>query len=83
MTSSAILDLASRFDGYMVPFDATISDMLRDGLITMAYVCEGFVIVRAIPKPQKRLAGYRSSRVQWKPRVREQPADCQRPEETR
>lgn len=69
-SQSAILDLASRFDGYMTPFDETVSDMLRDGLITMAYACEGFVIVRAIPKPQKRLAGYRSLRVQWKRPVR-------------
>lgn len=85
MTPATILDLASRFDGYMVPFNAEVLELLESGQITIRYACEGFVIARAIPKP----AGHRRAPYGWHgPRgsfVRQylserQLSDCQRPE---
>lgn len=45
------LELARRFDGYLVQLDATIVEMLEAGLITTIYAGEGYVIARAVAIP--------------------------------
>jgi hypothetical protein len=82
-TSSAILDLASRFDGYMVPFNADICELRDSGLITTTYACEGFVIARAVPAPaqSQRWGCRRDARGNFVRRyLSTQLSDCQRPE---
>jgi hypothetical protein len=45
------LELAQRFDGYLVPLDAEIVALRDAGRITTKYAGEGFVIARAVPAP--------------------------------
>jgi hypothetical protein len=66
MNERSIIDLASRFDGYLAPICPEIVRLSEAGLITTQYAGDGYVIARAVLTPKPRREGYRSSRMQWK-----------------
>lgn len=58
--SAAIaLDLAGRHDGYLAPGSDVIDELRREGLVTTQNVGDGFMLVRAVRRPQPRLASHK------------------------
>lgn len=55
LTATFALELAQRFDGYLVPLDAAVIDLREAGLITTACAGDGYVIARAVPAPLSRV----------------------------
>jgi hypothetical protein len=53
--SAFTLELARRFDGYLVQLDRTIVELREAGLITTVYAGDGYVIARAVPAPLSRV----------------------------
>jgi hypothetical protein len=60
-SAAFVLDLAKRRGGYLAPSSEVIDELRRQGLVTTQNIGDGFMIVRAIVKPCKRLAANR----QW------------------
>lgn len=64
MTPSHILDLAARNDGYLtITGDPAISELLHAGLITVQYLGDGCLLIRAVPKPLVHIN--RTARGRW------------------
>ncbi len=53
--AASVLDLAQRFDGYLVQLDRTIVELREAGVITTVYAGDGYVIARAVPAPLSRV----------------------------
>lgn len=64
MIPNHILDLAARNDGYLtITGDPAISELLHAGLITVQYLGDGCLLIRAVPKPLVHIN--RTARGRW------------------
>lgn len=52
--ASFTLELAQRFDGYLVQLDETIVQLREADLITTIYAGDGYVIAKAVPVSRPR-----------------------------
>lgn len=63
-SESTILDLAGKPDGYLVALSQDVIYLREIGFLTIAFVGEGFVIVRAVQTPRRPVPGH-TARGRW------------------